>query len=431
MFELKAVLGGKLVDGTGAEPVEDSAVVIEGKKIKSVGKRGEVEVPSGAEVIDASGMTVMPGLIESHSHPLGERGFEPGFDKYYDNLLSASILPVLKGVKDLRSLLQHGITTVRILHGAIPTAPDMRGRHLVALRTAVERGYFPAPRIIAAGCVFPTAGHIYAMVPPTLVRPEWSGADGVWAVRKQTRLCLAENVDVIKLLGPTGGGGQGHDAPKVQEMTLEEIEAAVEESHWRDVPVSAHAHGGGGLTAAVQAGVDTIEYGTFLCEQPDDLAMMAEKGIILVPTSGVRTHPVYGYLKDAEKGLPDEEAARKNLETIEASRKSIRMAREAGVKIAAGTDFMRFDISPIAWELHEYVAHGGMTPMEAIISATKTAAEACRLADVGTIEPGKKADVIVVDGDPLEDIDVLQDRERFRVVITEGRVQVRDGKLNW
>jgi imidazolonepropionase-like amidohydrolase len=158
---------------------------------------------------------------------------------------------------------------------------------------------------------------------------------------------------------------------------------------------------------------------------------MAEKGIILVPTSGVRTHPVYGYLDDAEKGLPDKESAENTLETIEASRKSIRMAREAGVKIAAGTDFMRFDISPLAWELHEYVAHGGMTPMEAIVSATKTAAEACGLKDVGTLEPGKVADIIVVDGDPLNDIDVLQDRERFKMVMTEGRVQIDDGALIW
>jgi imidazolonepropionase-like amidohydrolase len=431
MSDVKVILGGRLVDGTGTAPIEDSALIIKGKRIKTVGTRRDVKIPAGALEIDATGKTVMPGLIESHSHPLGERGLELGFKKYYDNLLSPSVLPVLKGVKDLRSLLQHGVTTVRILHGAIPSAPDMRGRHLVALRTAVERGYFPAPRVVAAGCVFPTAGHIYAMAPPTLVKPEWSGADGIWEVRKQTRQCLAEGVDIIKLLGPTGGGGHFHDAPKVQGMTLEEIEAAVEESHWRGVPVSAHAHGGGGLTAAVQAGVDTIEHGTFLCEQPGDLAMMAEKGIILVPTSGVRTHPVYGYLEDAEKGLPDEESAQNTLETIEASRKSIRMAREAGVKIAAGTDFMRFDISPLAWELHEYVAHGGMTPLEAIVSATKTAAEACGLKDVGTLEPGKIADIIVVDGDPLSDINILQDQERFKVVITEGCIQIDDGALTW
>jgi imidazolonepropionase-like amidohydrolase len=422
MSDVKVILGGRLVDGTGTAPIEDSALIIKGKRIKTVGTRRDVKIPAGALEIDATGKTVMPGLIESHSHPLGERGLELGFKKYYDNLLSPSVLPVLKGVKDLRSLLQHGVTTVRILHGAIPSAPEMRGRHLVALRTAVERGYFPAPRVV---------GHIYAMAPPTLVKPEWSGADGIWEVRKQTRQCLAEGVDIIKLLGPTGGGGHFHDAPKVQGMTLEEIEAAVEESHWRGVPVSAHAHGGGGLTAAVQAGVDTIEHGTFLCEQPGDLAMMAEKGIILVPTSGVRTHPVYGYLEDAKKGLPDEDSAQNTLETIEASRKSIRMAREAGVKIAAGTDFMRFDISPLAWELHEYVAHGGMTPLEAIVSATKTAAEACGLKDVGTLEPRKIADIIMVDGDPLSDINVLQDRERFIMVVTEGGVQIDDGALTW
>jgi imidazolonepropionase-like amidohydrolase len=185
------------------------------------------------------------------------------------------------------------------------------------------------------------------------------------------------------------------------------------------------------LKDAVLAGVDTIEHGTFLCEQPDVIDMMVKKGIILVPTMGVRTHPKYGFLKDAEKGLPTKEVANTVIETVEASRKSLIMAKQAGVKIAAGTDFMRFDVSPIAWELHEYVTHGRMTPMEALVSATKTAAEACNLSEVGTLEPTKKADLIVLKGDPMDNIDILLERERFEVVMTEGKVQIFDGKLTW
>ncbi len=431
MSNVKAIVGGRLIDGIGSEPLEGSVVVIEGKKIREVGRKGDLDMPSGAEVLDALGKTVMPGLIESHTHPLGERSLEPGFRKYYDNLVSSPVLPLLKSVDVLKRLLTYGVTSVRILHGAIPSAPEMRGEWLVALRIAVERGYFPAPRIVAGGCVFPTAGHIFSMVPPSLVRPGWRGADGVWEVRRQTRECLAENVDVIKLLGPTGGGGLGHDGPKVQGCTLEEIEAAVEEAHWKGVMVSAHAHGGPGLRNAVLAGVDTIEHGTYLCEQPDVIEMMAKKGTFLVPTMGARFHPVYSDYEKAVHGLLDEEACKRALKPAEAIRNSFKMAREARVRIAAGTDFMRFDISPLAWELFIYVKEGGMTSMEAIVSATKTAAEACGLRETGTIEKGKLADIIVVDGDPLGDISILQNLENIDIVIKEGDVKVENGRINW
>jgi len=431
MKDVKCVVGGRLIDGTGAKPVDGSIVIIEGERISTVGKEGEVEVPDGAEVIDASGKTVMPGLIESHTHPLGERSLEPGLKKYYDNLINSPLLPVLYSVEVLRKLLGYGVTTARILHGTIPSAPEMRGEWLVALRTAVERGYFPSPRLVVAGCVFPTAGHIYSMAYPSLIKPGWAGADGPWEVRKQTRLCLAENVDVIKLLGPTGGGGIGLDGPKVQGCTLEEVQVAVEEAHWKDVMVSAHAHGGPGLRNAVMGGVDTIEHGTWLYEQPDLIEKMAEDGTYFVPTMGARFHPVYSNYEKAKQGLLDEESAEKALEAADAIRRSFRMAHEAGVKIAAGTDFMRWDVSPLAWELHVYVEEGGMTPMEAIVSATKIAAEACGLRDVGTVEEERLADLIVVDGDPLTDIDILQEPSNIDVVMKDGCVQIADGRLNW
>lgn len=422
-------MGGKLIDGTGSDPIDNSVVIIEDKKIKTVGKKGKVDVPRDAEIIDASDKTVMPGLIESHSHPLGERGPEEGFKKYYDNLVSSPVLPLLKAVENLRKLLRYGITSVRILHGAIPSAPEMRGEYLVALRTAIERGYFPAPRVIAAGCVFPTAGHIYSMTPPAVLNSGWQGADGIWEVRKQTRECLAQNVDVVKLLGPTGGGGGGHDGPMVQGCTLEEIEVAVEEAHWKGVMVSAHAHGGPGLKNAIFAGVDTIEHGTNLSEQPELIKMMVEKGIYYIPTMGGRFHPVYGYVEQARKGLMDEERTKRILKGAETMKKSFKMAHEAGVKIAAGTDFMYYDISPIAWELYVYVKEGGMTEMEAIISATKIAAEACGLKNVGTLETGKIADIIVVEGDPLKDITILQDKNKINTVIKEGNIVIRNGNI--
>lgn len=431
MTKIKAIKAGSLINGTGEKPVNDQIILIEGKKIKEIGPSDVVKIPSDAEVLDASTMTVMPGLIESHSHPIGERSLDAGFKKYYDNLISSPILPFFKSVECLRQLLEFGITTVRILHGPIPSAFEMRGEHLVALRTAVERGYFPSPRIVAAGCVFPTAGHIYAMVPPQLLRPGWAGADGIWEVRKQTRLCLAQDVDVIKLLGPTGGGGLGPDGPKVQGCTLEEVQVAVEEAHWKGIPVSAHAHGGPGLRAAIEGGVDSIEHGTYLCEDPSLFELMKEKGIYHVPTVGLRTHPRYGYLKDAKNGLPTPEKAEDMLYSIECSINSVKLAHKAGVKIAAGTDFMRFSISPLAYELEVYHKQAGLSTMEAIVSGTKTAAEVCNISNTGTLEPGKYADILVVDGDPLNDITVLQDREKIRHVYKEGRHEVKNGRINW
>jgi len=167
-LSVNVILGGRLIDGTGAEPVENSAVVIDGKTIKAAGSRGTVRVPSDAEVVDAGGRIVMPGLIESHNHPLGERDLsDPGFKKYYDNLVTSPALGLLKGVQVIQRMLTLGITTVRIPHPTIPNAPELRGEWLVALRTAVERGYFPAPRVVAGGCVLPTGGHLNALAPPS------------------------------------------------------------------------------------------------------------------------------------------------------------------------------------------------------------------------------------------------------------------------
>ena len=307
----------------------------------------------------------------------------------------------------------------------------MKGEFLVALRTAIQRGYFPGPRVIAAGCVFQTAGHIYSMVPPALIKSGWRGADGIWEVRRQTRECLAENVDVIKLLGPTGGGGLGHDGPKIQGCSFKEIKAAVEEAHWKGVMVSAHAHGGPGLKNAVLAGVDTIEHGTFLCEQPEVIKTMVEQGTYWIPTMGGRFHPKYGYVEKAKEGLPDPDRSKNVLETAEMIKKSFNMAHKSGVKIAAGTDFMHYDISALAWELYIYVKEGGMTEMEAIISATNTAAGACGLNGVGTVEQGKIADILVVNDDPLKRIKTLQQKENVDIVITEGKIQIQNGMMSW
>lgn len=415
------IRGGTVIPGTGAAPVE-ADVKIKGGRIVEVGDLR----PGEAAVIDAEGKTVMPGLIEAHSHPLGERGFgDPGFKKYYDNMVQSPALALLKGVQVIQGLLARGVTTVRIPHPTIANAPELRGEWLVALRTAVERRYFPAPRVVAGGCVLPTGGHLNSIGPPFVMNPGWWGADGPWEIRKQTRECLQYEVDFIKLIGPGHKRFKPGEGPEHTCMTREEIAAAVEEAHWRGVPVAAHAKNGPGLRFAVEEGVDSIEHGTHLIEQPDLITHMAENRQFLVPTMGMFfLEPLMDAYDEAEPGTKDD-FKRRQPGLI----RNLKACKEAGVRIAAGTDNTYWDAPGLAWELQTYVRHVGMTPMEAIVAATKTAAELCSLPDVGTIEVGKKADILVVDGDPIKDIAVLQESGRIHAVIRDGVLQAEKGRI--
>ena len=417
------IKGGILIDGTGAPP-RDYDVRIQKGKIVEIG-----DVNSGdVTVVEANGLTVMPGLIEGHNHPLGEREFsDPGFKKYYDNMVNSPALALMKGIQVIQGLLTRGITTVRIPHPTIANAPELRGEWLVALRKAVERRYFPAPRVVAGGCVLPTGGHLNSMGPPFVFNPGWWGADGPWEVRKQTRECLQHEVDFIKLIGPGHKRFKPGPGPEHTCMTREEIAAAVEEAHWKGVPIAAHAKNGPGLRFAVEEGVNSIEHGTQLIEQPALIKHMAEHGQFLVPTLGMFFYePLVDAYEGADPGTRDSfEAMRPSLV------KNFKACVKAGVKIAAGTDNTYWDAPGLAWELHTYVKHGDMKPMDALVSATKTNAENCALADVGTIEVGRRADIILVDGDPLKDISVLQDRRNIRTVIKDGLTLVEDAKICW
>ena len=210
-------------------------------------------------------------------------------------------------------------------------------------------------------------------------------------------------------------------------MTREEIAAAVEEAHWKGVPIAAHAKNGPGLRFAVEEGVDSIEHGTQLKEQPTLIKHMADHGQFLVPTIGMFFYePLVDAYEEADPGTRDSfEAMRPDLI------RNLKACVKAGIKIAAGTDNTYWDAPGLAWELHTYVKHGGMKPMDAITSATKTNAENCALPDVGTIEIGNRADIILVDGDPLKDITLLQDRRNIQTVIKDGHTLVEHAKISW
>jgi len=416
--------GGSLIDGTGAQPRTMDVKVVDGK----ITQIGDVKTSKKTEVIDANGLTVMSGLIEGHNHPLGEREFsDPGFKKYYDNMVTSPALALMKGLQVIQGLLFRGITTIRIPHPTIANAPELRGEWLVAIREAVKRGYFPAPRVVAGGCVLPTGGHLNSMAPPFVLNQGWRGADGPWEVRKQARECLQHEVDFIKLIGPGHKRFKPGPGPEHTCMTRVEIGAAVEEAHWKGVPIAAHAKNGPGLRFAVEEGVDSIEHGTHLIEQPDLIDHMVEHGQFLVPTLGMFFYePLVDAYEGAEPGTRDNfEAMRPGLV------KNFKECMRKGVKIAAGTDNTYWWAPGVAWELYTYVKQCGMKPMDAIISATKVNAENCALPNVGTIEVGKKADILLVEGDPLKDIAVIQKRENIKLVMKEGVKIVEENRLNW
>jgi len=400
LTSVKVVKNAYLIDGTGKSPVKNARIVIEDKWIKAVGT--DVDVPGGAEVIDVKGKTVMPGLIDLHIHPTSS--IDPTDPK---NLALArhwsNELQLISAVKNLEDQLKTGVTTVRCMGVSC------------ALRQAVEKGIFSGPRILVAG-------PFERGVPST----------GPVERRKWVRGKIEENVDFIKILstgGVTHDGAEGmvggvRLGPEALKGTVEEHRAVVEEAHDVGLTVAVHAEGLEGIKRAVEAGVDTIEHGMWLDDETAE--KMAEKGIFFVPTLTIQRMlaekgPVLGY-------VPASWSETCKIAWPEKVTSALKSARKAGVKIACGTDGGDTKKMLCAEELELLVSMAGMTEMEAIVAATKTSAEAVKRGKfIGTIEKGKHADILVVDGDPLKDIKVLQNREKIRMVMKDGKVEVDRG----
>jgi len=400
LTEVKIIKNAYLINGTGNAPIKNARIVIEDKWIKAIGT--DVEVPNGAEVIDVKGKTVMPGLIDLHIHPTSS--IDPTDPK---NLASArhwsNELQLISAVKNLEEQLKTGVTTVRCM-GVGP-----------ALRQAVEKGIFSGPRVLVAGA-------FERGVPST----------GPHERRKWVRGKIEENVDFIKIAstgGVTHDGAEGmvggvRVGPEALKGTVEEHKAVIEEAHDVGLTVAVHAEGLEGIKRAVEAGVDTVEHGMWLDDETAE--KMAEKGIIFVPTLTIQRMlaekgPVLGY-------VPVSWCETCKIAWPEKVVSALKSARKAGVKIACGTDGGDIKRMLCAEELELLVSMASMTEMEAIVAATKTSAEAIKRDKyIGTLETGKHADIIVVDGDPLKDIKILQDREKIRMVIKDGKVEVDRG----
>jgi imidazolonepropionase-like amidohydrolase len=402
-----ALKGANLIDGRGGKPLEEVIILIEGDKINSILPESQIDLDPNVEIIEVRGKTVMPGLIDAHVH----LEIPAVSDRLTYLIKTPPALVAFYAAHNARITLEAGFTTLRDAGG-----PAV----LVSLRDAIKLGLVSGPRLLTSGVISMTAGHGDA----AMGKAHWPAslqatADGVDEVRKRVREHVRTGFDWIKIFTSGGVLSEG-DESWWRNYTLEEINAITDEAHALGKRVAAHAHGTEGIKNAIKGGVDTIEHGIYLDEEV--LEMMLEKQLFLVATMTIGR----AFLNRAgEAGLPDL-AIRKGHMVMEVVMENMAKAYAAGVRIALGTDcsgnLARAGENAMELELMTEI---GMSPMEAIVAATKNAAEAIGLGDtIGTLELGKKADLIVVDGDPLKDIQILQDKEKILMVIKEGRILV-------
>ncbi|HXZ27865.1 MAG TPA: amidohydrolase family protein [Terriglobales bacterium] len=394
------VHAGKLLDVRTGQTLTRQAIVIQGERIVSVGPEAQAKVPAGATVIELPNATVLPGLIDAHTHLT----FDPVFG--YEMLGISIPREALTGAKNARLTLEAGFTTVRNV-GA-------RGYTDIALRDAINAGDVPGPRMDASGPALSiTGGHCDNDLLPYEYHATSDGAaDGVEAVQHKVREIIKYGADVIKVCA-TGGVLSKGDDPQASQYTLEEMKAIVADAHRLGRKVAAHAHGAQGILWATEAGVDSIEHGSYI----DDagIAAMKEHGTYLVPTQYLADWIMEN--QDKIHMLPSSRQKMKDVTAV--SRQNLSRAMAAGVKIALGTDAA---VYPHGLNAHEFAVYVkmGMTPLAAIQAGTTNAADLLGWSDrVGTLEPGHYADLIAVDGDPLQDITTLQ---RVKFVMKGGAV---------
>ena len=402
-----AITGVRLIDGKGGS-FDDATVLVDGANISEVRTPGGGTVPDGARIIDGAGMTLLPGLIDCHDH-LSSMGYGLA-DRW--GLTEPVSQRHMRVASVLKQTLETGYTTVR----------DGGGLD-AGFRMAVDEGLVPGPNLLVVlDIITPTGGigdhaspsGYHHPAPPNPSLPN-SVADGPQAARAKVREMILGGADAIKT-GTTGGASSRPGlGPKDLHMGRDELEAIVDEAHAHGLRVMCHALGGPGLRMAVEVGVDSIEHGTHLDEDPDLLPLMVENDVYYIPTFSV-------YIYHRERGTPHGRARSEELRDHHV--RSLQMAMEAGVKIVAGTDAGGWVHGNNAQEI-SCLVDAGMPPMEAIKSATSRASECLGLDDrIGTVEPGKTADLILVDSNPLDDVTTLEEGRSVRFVMKGGQIVV-------
>lgn len=409
--KVTVIRAGVLIDGTGAEPVKNTVILIQDKRILKVGPN--LSIPADATVIDLSSRTVLPGFIDCHTHLTHQNGSE----RTVDPMSATGADYATVGLTNARRMLMAGFTTVRDLGST--------GFSDLAVKRAIERGDFPGPRMyVSLFIMSSTGGHgdpTDGYSPFTEMNSPNGVADGPDAIRAKVRWLMKYGADQIKFAA-TGGGLSRGDKPTAQTYTDEEMKALIDEAHRLGLKVATHAHGTEGIKAAVRAGVDSVEHGIYLDEEA--CRLMIEHGTYFVPTLWI----VDDYFNRYKIWNIPPYAHAKIWAFIPYAKKSADMAIRMHVKIALGTDAGVGEHAFAAREFAAYVNHG-MQPMDAIMTGTSNAAKLIgHYQDFGSVEPGKFADIVAVDGDPLQKIEALQ---KVSFVMKEGTVYKRDSIDNF
>jgi imidazolonepropionase-like amidohydrolase len=403
--QVTALKAGALIDPDAGVALADQIILIRGNKIEAVG-RG-LAIPSDAAIIDLSSMTVLPGLIDCHTH-LADGAHGDG-DPISQLKKSASRV-VLESVPNARVTLEAGFTTVRDV-GVYRALND------VALRDAINRGDIIGPRMFVAGAYITITGGAGAMtgIAPDIQLPwdfHYGEANSPWEVRQKVRLLAHQGADHIKVL--SSGAVLTHGSnPKSQEFTLEELEAAVDEAGHFGLRVESHAHSVDGIKNAIRAGVASVEHATMIDDE--GLALAKQRGTYL----DMDIYDEECIQEDGTNGKTPQDFLEHDREIGQLQRDNFRKAVKAGLKMSFGTDAGVCAYGENAKQFAWMVKYG-MTPMQAIQSATSAAADLLgRGGELGSIKPGKFADVIAVAGDPLRDVSLL---EHVRFVMKDGKV---------
>jgi len=422
--QVKLIKGGTLIDGTGANPIHGASVLIEGSHIKAVGK--EIMCPAGAEVIEAQGKTIMPGLIDCHLHFMGAKTGE-----LIEKVTRPLELGLIRSISNARDVLSMGYTTAKDCGG------DMNA---VFLKKAVAEGSLNGlPRIVAAGySLSQTYGHFehhFFPIECTDVRTSRHlnqvgtrlVCDGVDECIKATRYALRMGSDFIKI-STTGGIASERDTPYEIQFNPDEIKAIVETAAQVGKYVTAHCESSPrAMKQSILGGVKTIDH-AFVTDD-ENIGLAKERGAIFVSTlSCVRiVKLVTAGDPSWDNSLPPE-TIEKMKPHVDSTIASYERIRKAGATLAMGTDtvgFATITFETNSVDLQLLVELCGFSPMEAIVAATKHGAMGCFMEDkTGTIEPGKFADILLIDGNPLADIKILQKKDKIKMVMLEGNVEI-------
>jgi imidazolonepropionase-like amidohydrolase len=403
--QVTAIKAGRLVDPQAGTVLNDQIILIRDNKVEAVGKG--LAIPADAKLIDLSQMTVLPGLIDCHTH-LADGPTDDGDPMSQIKKTSAQV--AFESVPNARTFLREGFTTVRDV-GVYRALND------VAMRDAIARGFIEGPRMYVAAAYITITGGAGAMtgMAPDITLPwnlHYGEANGPWEVRAKIRQLVHDGADHIKVLASGAVLTHGSN-PKSQEFTIEELQAAVDEAAHFGLRVEAHAHSPMGIKNAIRAGVASVEHATMIDDE--GIALAKERGTYL-------DMDIYDEecIQEAGKlGKIPKDFLQHDAELGELHRQNFRKAVKAGVKLSFGTDA---GVCPYDRSVRQFafMVKYGMTPMQAIQSATTSAADLLGHSDVvGDIKPGKYADVIAVSGDPLQDISVL---EHVQFVMKDGKV---------